>query len=101
MALIKNNEELDSTILICVACLGWILQGAAVVFVESYASSPMAQQMSRFIDGIVLMVFTFKFTKSSPSTANGGNPTQPTEQGNANETQTLTSKRKGTPNDAT
>ena len=72
MALIKNNEELDSTILICAACLAWVLQGAACVFVPSYADTAMAQQMSRFIDGIVLMVFTFKFTKSQASAGNGG-----------------------------
>lgn len=72
MALIKNNEELDSTLLIGGALVAWLLHGAAVAFIESFATNPAAEQMGRFIDSIVLMVFTYKFTKSLPSGRNGG-----------------------------
>lgn len=71
MALIKNNDELDSTILIIGALVVWIAQMACVALLPEYAKTPVAAQASRFIDGIVLMVFTFKFTKSTPR--NGGN----------------------------
>ena len=73
MSLIKSNEELDSTLLIVGALAAWILHGAAVAFVEGFATNPAAEHMGRFIDSIVLMVFTYKFTKSLPSGGNGGN----------------------------
>lgn len=76
MSLIKSNDELDSTLLIVGALLAWILHGAAVAFVEGFATNPAAEPMGRFIDSIVLMVFTYKFTKSLPSGGNGGDSTK-------------------------
>ena len=81
MSLIKNNEELDSTLLIVGAMAAWLLHGAAVAFVDSFATNPAAEHMGRFIDSVVLMVFTYKFTKSLPSGGNGGTDTK----GNTNE----------------
>ena len=72
MSLMKSNEELDSTLLIVGALAAWLLHGAAVAFVEGFATNPAAAPMGRFIDSIVLMVFTYKFTKSLPSERNGG-----------------------------
>ena len=72
MSLIKSNEELDSTLLIVGALTAWLLHGAAVAFVEGFATNPAAESMGRFIDSIVLMVFTYKFTKSLPSGRTGG-----------------------------
>ena len=72
MQLFKNNDELDSTLLLGGAMLAWLLHGAAVAFVEGFALNPAAEHMGRFIDSIVLMVFTYKFTKSSPTEKNNG-----------------------------
>ena len=84
MSLIKNNEELDSTLLIIGALVAWLLHAAALVFVESFAASPAAEHMGRFIDSIVLMVFTYKFTKSRPSARSGGNDKSTTDAGTTN-----------------
>lgn len=72
MSLIKSNEELDSTLLIGGALAAWLLYGVAVAFVEGFATNPAADHMGRFIDSIVLMVFTYKFTRSLPSGSNRG-----------------------------
>ena len=72
MSLMKSNDELDSTLLIGGALAAWLLYGIAVAFVEGFATNPAADHMGRFIDSIVLMVFTYKFTKSLPSERNRG-----------------------------
>ena len=64
----RNNEEFDSTLLIFGAMIVWILQNAANIFIEGYAGTPASDSASRFVDSIVLMVFTYKCTKSRPQT---------------------------------
>ena len=72
MPIISNNEEFDSTLLVIGAIVVWILQNAALIFVPEYASTDAAEKASRFTDSIVLMIMTYKFTKSGTVKSNGG-----------------------------
>lgn len=66
--LFRNNDEFDSTILIIFAMVAWLLHTAAVVLADGFGESKAAEISGRFIESIVLMVFTYKFTKSRPTT---------------------------------
>jgi len=72
-SIFKDNDELDSTLLIIGALGMWALHGAAMAFNSEFAQSAFGADMGSFIEDIVMMVFVYKFTKSIPSKKGGGN----------------------------
>lgn len=59
-------DEFQETLMIIGALMAWLMHGAAVAFVPEFSKTEAAPHIGRFVDSIVLMVFTFKFTKSLP-----------------------------------
>ena len=63
-------DEMQETLMIGGALLLWLLHTAAIVLVSDFADHDASRVTGRFIDSIILMLFTFKFTKSQPGGRN-------------------------------
>lgn len=65
-------DERQETIMIIAAVILWAAHLIVSALYPTFGTSEVGRQSGRFIETIVFMIFTYKFTKSQPS-RNGGN----------------------------
>ena len=66
-------DERQETIMIVASVGLWLLHLIMSAVYSEFGQSEIGRNSGRFIETIVFMIFTFKFTKSRPSEKSGGN----------------------------